>query len=86
MNESEKLAYIQGKRMAWAAMLDECIKNLGYDSDESKRAGWIVEREQAIIALRRLCAEHGDNDWPDNLDLADILEKHLEAHLAEPDA
>ena len=44
---------------------------------------WLQEREIAIIVLRRLCAEHGDNDWPDELHLADVIEKHLANHLAE---
>lgn len=27
--------------------------------------------------LRQVCDEFGDNDWPDNLHLADVIEKHL---------
>jgi len=33
-----------------------------------------VERNEAIAALREVCA---DNDWPDNLSLADIIRKHV---------
>lgn len=42
-----------------------------------------VDRERAttIAALRSLCAEFGDNDWPDDLHLADVVEKHLGKHL-----
>jgi hypothetical protein len=31
--------------------------------------------------LRRVCAKFGDNDWSDDLRLADVLEKHLLRHL-----
>lgn len=82
MSESEEKAYVRGERMAWVTMLQECIKNLGYDSSESAQARWIAERELAIAALRRVCAAHGDNDWDPSLHLADILEKHLDRHLA----
>jgi hypothetical protein len=35
------------------------------------------EREVAVAMLRIECAEYDDNDWPDNLHLADVIEKHL---------
>jgi hypothetical protein len=41
------------------------------------------ERRGAIAYLRRLCERWGDNDWPDDLPLAEILEDHLADHLAE---
>ena len=31
--------------------------------------------------LRQVCAKYGDNDWPDNLHLADVIEKHLLRNL-----
>jgi hypothetical protein len=40
-----------------------------------------VERKGAIRLLREICEAHGDNDWPDDLQLEDILEKHLLRHL-----
>lgn len=36
-----------------------------------------AERVAAVAMLRLECAEYGDNDWPDTLHLADIIEKHL---------
>lgn len=36
-----------------------------------------AERVAAIAMLRVECAVYDDNDWPDNLHLADIIEKHL---------
>ena len=40
-----------------------------------------VEIEVARKVLRQVCATWGDNDWPDNLYLADIIEKHLWRNL-----
>lgn len=34
------------------------------------------ERSRAVRALRKICEEIGDNDWPDEQDLGDVLEKH----------
>jgi len=39
------------------------------------------ERREIISALRDACSEIGDNDWPDDLHIADIIEKHLARHL-----
>lgn len=77
----EETAYIQGSRSAWRAILSEAIKNLGYESPEAKASSWISEREAAIAQLRQACGDHGDNDWTENLHLADIIEKHLVRHL-----
>lgn len=35
------------------------------------------ERLELVSVLRRLCAKLGDNDWPDDLYLPDVIEKHL---------
>lgn len=81
MTPTQEIAYCRGSRMAWSTMLAECVRNLGYESPEAKRAAWIIERESAIAQLRTACEYHGDNDWPDNLNLGDIIEKHLLRHL-----
>jgi hypothetical protein len=78
MNEGD---YNRGSRMTWTLMLQQCLQNLGYKSDEASKASWILEREAAIQALRDVCEHHGDNEWPDDLHLADIIEKHLGRHL-----
>lgn len=39
------------------------------------------ERDEAVKVLRDLCEHHGDNDWPDDLHLADAIDKHLGKHL-----
>jgi len=74
-------SYEQGSRMAWRMMLQTCCRELGYDDTEAAKKGWIAEREAAISALRDVCADHGDNDWENNLYLADIIEKHLHRNL-----
>jgi len=36
-----------------------------------------VELREVRAKLRRLCREHGDNSWDDELCLPDVIEKHL---------
>lgn len=43
------------------------------------------ERAYAIRQLRELCARYGNNDWPDDLHLGDILEKNLANYLLAED-
>lgn len=81
MDEKQEQVYIQGSRAAWAAMLQVCLKHLGYDAPESQRVSWILEREAAIVQLRDVCESFGDNDWDERLSLADVIEKHLGRHL-----
>jgi len=35
------------------------------------------ERADTVVALRELCRVFGDNDWDDDLNLSDAIEKHL---------
>ena len=35
------------------------------------------ERDDAIAALRELCAEHGCNDWADDTPIGAIVRDHL---------
>lgn len=86
MDEKEEAIYERGSRAAWVHMLGECLRQLGYKSDEAKHVAWIKEREQAIAMLRQVCEIHGDNDWPDDGHLADIIEKHLWRNLESPDS
>ncbi len=78
MNEQEEAVYQLGSRAAWITMLRECLRHLGHEATAAAHAGWIIERAETIQALRQLCAEHGDNDWPDDLHLADVINKHLD--------
>lgn len=36
---------------------------------------WQHERQAIYFALRAICNDHGDNDWPDDADLRDVIEK-----------
>lgn len=78
MTQAEEKAYIEGQRALLRRQLAEIMRELGHDQPEV--ASLVKEREDTIAALRRLCGERGDNDWPDDLYLADIIEKHLDLH------
>ena len=80
LDESEQ-HYERGYRAAWVEMLQECLRRLGYDDPETAHVRWVREREEAVGKLREVCEEYGDNDWPDNLHLRDVIEKHLWRHL-----
>jgi hypothetical protein len=77
----DEASYEAGSRMAWRRMLQTAVMELGIEDPAAAQAAWILEREAAISALRRLCEEHGDNSWPSNLNLADVIEKYLGKHL-----
>ena len=82
----DEVSYIQGSRVAWSRMLGVCMGELGYkieedDPEVSKKVRWAMEREAAIAELRDVCGDYGDNDWDEELHLADIIEKHLGRHL-----
>jgi hypothetical protein len=79
MNEA---SYIKGQRQTWSSLLAQCIRELGYElGTETELAKLIVEREEAVSQLRRICEDHGDNDWDETLHMADIVDKHLGKHL-----
>lgn len=84
MTGHEEKLWIEGQRAGLVSVLSHCLTRLGYTpskpSDEMVRLA--TEREEAISVLRRLCREHGDNDWDETLNLADIIEKHLGRHLS----
>lgn len=77
--------YDIGSRQAWMDVLMTAMRHLmaldGLTQEQVDLVSLIVERYAAINALRRICEEHGDNDWDADLNLADILTKHLERHL-----
>lgn len=71
--------YIRGFKAACGRMLRVCMAEL--NPDEKKYAALVLEREESVAALRDVCGEFGDNDWPDDLHLADVIEKHLGRNL-----
>lgn len=82
MTEDEELAYEAGRLAALLQLLRQILKALGRDAPQwSETARLLLEREEAVAALRTLCKEHCDNEWPDDLHLADVIDKHLGQHL-----
>ena len=82
MSDATERAYMSGRRAVLRGLLADAARELGYGrKPDAYRL--IVEREQAIAALRTVCEEYGDNDWPDELSLADIITKHLARPMEE---
>lgn len=75
MNETD---YVQGSNAEWRSILAEAIRHLG---PEGTAEQWRLERADTVAALRTICDELGDNDWPDDLHLADVINKHLVRYL-----
>lgn len=79
--ERDEAIYERGRRSVWVSLLQRCVSELGIEDTHAKASAWLVEREQLVAALRQACDELGDNDWPDDLNLVDVLEKHLLRHI-----
>lgn len=45
------------------------------------QAAYDAERPAIVKALRELCVEFGDTNWPDDLPLVDVIHTHLTAPL-----
>jgi hypothetical protein len=73
--------HTDGERAALVGLLGHVLGRLGYDDIAARQAWWVKERESAIATLRELCRDFGDNDWPEDLHLTDIIGKHLADHL-----
>ena len=87
--ETHERGYITGTRAARQYMIRQLLRELDpecKDEPEVKLARLVVEREETIQHLRSLCADFGDNDWPNDLHLADVIDKHLGVHLYEQKA
>jgi len=78
---AEEKAWAEGRRSAFRSLLGECARELG--GEDRKLAAVLAEVEASRVALRQLCADHGDLEWDDRLHLADVIEKHLARHLDE---
>lgn len=75
MNDAEEQAYSLGSDRAWLSILKEALRNLGLK--EQSEHQWKAERAETVLKLRAICMDHGDNEWPDDLHLVDVLDKHL---------
>lgn len=77
-------AYVEGSRMANRLMLGRIVLELGGNPEEDAKleaARLRLQLEDTRRALRVVYEKHGDNDWPDDLHLADVVTKHLEPYL-----
>lgn len=81
-----ELARQSGRRSLARELASALIADLGdEDGDWEKRAARLaLQLDSARAALRGVCADHGDNEWPDSLILSDVIEKHLGRHLDDP--
>jgi predicted secreted protein len=73
--------YIEGMKAAYKSMLSECISHLG--AEDKDKYAWQLERAATVAALRSLCEDIGDNDWEDNLHLADVISKHIVPYIED---
>lgn len=74
-------SFLDGYNSALRRIVSDVVRRLGHDDPAAEKARWIVERGNVLAALREICHDFGDNDWPDSLSLADVIEKHLARHL-----
>ena len=81
MTEGEERAYEVGQRALARRILAELIKGGDLGPADGTAQRWRLERGDAVAMLRQVCEAFGDNEWDDNLYLADVIEKHLWKHL-----
>ena len=78
MNEQD---YNTGAKEAYREVMMHCFRRLAGKGDDL--IDFADQRCRAVSMLRQVCEAHGDNDWPDDLDLSDVIEKHLWRHLGQ---
>lgn len=89
LQELTESHYLRGQRSVLIQQLHNILRELSisYIDDAPQNlmtiARLVAEREDAIAALRSVCDDHGDNDWSEEMHLADIVNKHLKNHLDE---
>lgn len=88
LQERDEGNYIRGNRAAYWRILLHVLGELREretDTDVEKLQRELGHAEAHLEAvrmkLRDACDHYGDNDWPDELHLADALEKHLMRHI-----
>jgi hypothetical protein len=77
VTEAEEQIYIAGQRQAILAIMKQCARDLGVKDPLSELAYLLDERERTRARLREVCALLESNDWPDNADLANVVEKYV---------
>lgn len=93
MSDRNDRHFIRGERAVYRRLLSFALKGLGADDapDDLAQAHLRIVRLESHLAdvraqLRMLCDDFGDNDWEDDLHLADVIDKHLGDHLHGRDA
>lgn len=80
--DAHEQGWSEGYKAAARSMMRHAMTHL--DAPGKTEAQWKLERAAIVAMLRQVCAEHGDNDWPDNLYLPDVIAKHLWRNLPDP--
>lgn len=88
LQDANERGYIAGHRAAWTSLLQQAIGELRDDGAEPndpllRVAALTKQLEQTRAALRKACEEFGDNSWPDDLNLGDVVEKYLVPYLGD---
>jgi hypothetical protein len=77
----DEKAYERGCQQVWTQILRLALRNLpGLDKTVEAH---VIERAEIVAMLRTVCERFGDNEWEDDLHLADVIDKHLLRHLEE---
>lgn len=82
MHNFEKRLIAQDDDRAFCDVLTSCLNKL--EDHQKQSFSYIEERVGAIMALRELCSKFGDNDWTDDMPLADVISDHLGKYLLGP--
>ncbi len=81
MSDEYEKGYNAGGDMVWRLLLSDCLRHLGLDATTHERSlALLADYRQA---MRLLCREFGDADYPDDLHPADVAEKYLARHLPQ---
>lgn len=83
MTEAEEHIYIAGQRQALLGIMKRCAAELGVKDALSELAYLLDERDRTRARLREVCELLKSNDWPDNADLADVVEKYVLPHVED---
>lgn len=84
-SELRERGYIEGQAALARGLLRDLVRFLPERIDDTPypppRVRLEIERDETRAVLRDLCGRFGDNEWPDDLYVPDVLRKHLEEHL-----
>ena len=72
----------RGERAAYAKLLGVAVSAL-YPAADMKLERLVLEREDTVRALRRVCEDHGSNEWEPDTNLGNVIDKHLAPHVGE---